>query len=317
MTTEMAPSEVSPDVNERFEAWLKDEPAEPEETADEEDGQVDELSAESNEEPDEGESEEDEADESEPVEKLVIDGEEFEYPKELAPLAEKLKGLEASLRSDHTRKTQEAAEMRKSVEAEQQHLHQEAAFIQQNTDLMVEWQTAAKQLKEYEGVDWGALAEQDIGAYTRHKEIRDSLRQRQQEIGNEFNNRKTYALNQNAQIMHQKRAETVNAVKRAIPNYDAETDKKAVQAAVKLGEKYGFKVDPQVLSQNLDPLIWVGLVELSKHFELVGKRPETKKQVAEAKHAKPSKPQKQVTQNRGDKIRKLLAQGRLREAAQI
>ena len=234
-------------------------------------------------EPEEGESEEGDGEESESGEKLVIDGEEFDVPAELAPVAKKLKAFEESVRADYTRKTQEAAAMRQDATNIQQKVQQEARFYQANTDLLVEWKTLDAQLKEYDAVDWASLAEQDIGAYSRHKEIRDSLRQRQQQVGNEFGQRKAAIDDQMVQAQSQRWQNTVNQVKTAIPNYDAAMDAKAVQAAVKLGEKYGFTVDTAALSKELNPLVWVGLVELSKHYDLIAKRPETAKRIAEVK----------------------------------
>lgn len=265
--------------------------------------------SESDEEPEEGEPEEEEGKESESGEKLVIDGEEFDVPAELAPAAKKLKAFEESVRADYTRKTQEAAAMRQEATTIQQKVQQEARFYQANTDLLVEWKTLEAQLKEYEGVDWAALAEQDIGAYSRHKEIRDSLRERQQKVGNEFGQRKAAIDEQQAQEHAQRWQNTVNQVKTAIPNYDAAMDAKAVQAAVKLGEKYGFTVDPKELSKELNPLVWVGLVELSKHYDLIAKRPETAKRIAEAPKAQP-KQGRPAPKTRHQEAEKRLKSGR-------
>lgn len=270
---------------------------------------------ESADEPDEGESEDEDA-ESESGEKFVIDGEEFAVPKELAPVAEKLKRYEESVRADYTRKTQEAAEMRKQAETLSQRVQQEAVFQQQNTELLVEWKSIDAQLKEYEGIDWAALAEQDIGAYSRHKEIRDGLRIKQQQVGNEFNNRQQYYGQQAEAERQQMRENTVAIVRKAIPHYDQSTDQKAVQTAIKLGEKYGIQVDAQTLSQNLDPLVWIGLVELSKYHDLVAKRPEAKKRVEAAPPAKLSRPAPKTRHQEAEKRLKA-GRGRIEDLAKF
>lgn len=300
MTTEIDPSGISiTDLADEFGEGEEIEEVEPEE---------EETDEESTEEPDEGESEEDDKAESETGDKFVIDGEEFAVPKELAPVAEKLKKYEESVRADYTRKTQEAAEVRKSAESLQQQVQQEAIFQQQNTELLVHWKTLDAQLKEYEGVDWAALAEQDIGAYSKHKEIRDGLRLEQQQVGEAFAQRRQQIEQQQAEAQQKQRESTVAIVRKAIPTYDQETDKKAVQTAIKLGEKYGIKIDAQTMSKNLDPLVWIGLVELSKYHDLIAKRPEVSKRVEQA--PAPAKLSRPAPKTRHQDAEKRLKSGR-------
>ena len=310
---EMQPvQEVSADIHERFDNWLSAD--EPTEEAEGDDEQTEIEAKETESENDQPEAEDEDEDSGDDLEVLTIDGEEIALPKEVA---EKVTKIQKRLEADYTRKTQEAAEMRKSAEQLQQRVQQDAAFNQQNTDLLVEWKSLDMQIKEYDEVDWAALAEQDIGAYSKHKEIRDNLRLQQQKVGQEFGNRQQFIESQKAEE-HKKQLEyTIATVRKAIPTYDKATDDKAVQTAVKLGEKYGIKVDPQLLSQTRDPLVWIGLVELSKYMDIVDKRPATNKQVASAPKITKSvaNTQKPSQQSRDQKIQKLLSQGRIREAA--
>ncbi len=310
---EMQPvQEVSADIHERFDNWLSAD--EPTEEAEGDDEQTEIEAKETESENDQPEAEDEDEDSGDDLEVLTIDGEEIALPKEVA---EKVTKIQKRLEADYTRKTQEAAEMRKSAEQLQQRVQQDASFNQQNTDLLVEWKSLDMQIKEYDGVDWAALAEQDIGTYSKHKELRDSLRLRQQQVGQEFGNRQQFIESQKAEE-HKKQLEyTIATVRKAIPTYDKATDDKAVQTAVKLGEKYGIKVDPQLLSQTRDPLVWIGLVELSKYMDIVDKRPTTNKQVTSAPKTTKSvaNTQKPSQQSRDQKIQKLLSQGRIREAA--
>lgn len=322
MTTETPQgTEVSQnDVHERFEAWLGEgsaEEADVEEAVEGEEVESEQAEEESAPESDEDQPEGDEEaeDSDDEYETLNIDGEEVTLPKKVA---EKVTAIKKRLEADYTRKTQEAAEMRRNAEQFNERVQAEAAFRQQNTELLVEWQTAANQLKEYEGVDWDALYEQDERTCRIHERKRDELLRKQQVIGQEFTQRQGFVEKQKAIEHSQKRQETIEVVKKAIPSYDKKTDDKAVQTAMKLGEKYGFKVDPQALSKNLDPFVWIGLVELSKYLDIVDKRPATSKQVSEApKMLKntSAQPKKSSTQSRADKIQKLLSQGRIRDAA--
>lgn len=322
MTTEneMQPQteEVSEStMDERLEAWLQSDDDE----AEEPEGEVASEQAEAEpevEESDEDQPDDEEAEDSEDeTETLTIDGEEVTLPKEVA---EKVTKAQKRLEADYTRKTQEAAEMRKSAEQLKQTVEQDAAFYQQNIDLLAEGKSIDAQLKEYESVDWAALAETDIGAYSKHKEIRDGLRERQQNVWQEFNNRKTFLQQQETERQKQQYAQTVDVVKRAIPDYFEKYDTKVVSVAESLATKYGMTIDKAQLQQmSRDPLVVLGLVELAKYYDLIAKRPESVKKVADApKPAKLAvKPQKSSVQSREQKIKSLLAAGRIREAAAL
>lgn len=287
------------------------------ESAEEVTEQQDESEPESSEESAQDESDEEEGEESEATgEKLVIDGEEFEVPTELAPLAAKLKGLESSLRADHTRKTQEAAEIRKAATNFYEQTKQTAAFQNENVGYLASLFATQNELATYENVDWATLAETDIVAYSKHKEIRDGLREKAYKINAELAQRQTLAQQQEEQARHQKWQSTIETVKRAIPTYDEATDQKAVKAAQALGAKYGIKVDGDQLRQMLDPLVWIGLVELSKYQDLVAKRPEISKKVAEAPKMK--KPLAPAAKPRNQEATKRLKQsGRVEDLAKF
>lgn len=276
----------------------------------------DEPEPESSEESEQDESDEEEGEESGPGEKLVIDGEEFEVPKELAPLAAKLKGLESSLRADHTRKTQEAAEIRKAATTFYEQTQKTAAFQTENVGYLASLVATQNELATYENVDWAMLKVQDRESYRDHKENYQELLNRANAINQTLAQRQTQAQQQEEQERHQKWRSTVETVRKAIPNYDQATDAKAVKAAQALGEKYGIKVDGEQLRQMLDPLVWIGLVELSKYQDLVAKRPEISKRVAEAPRMK--KPVAPAAKPRHQEAAKRLKQsGRVEDLAKF
>lgn len=315
--TEVSTNETA-DVHERFESWLNSDESQDEPAAEEGDVAPDEQAeaepeAESEEDqPAEVEAENSEADETET---LTIDGEEVTLPKEVA---EKVTKIQKRLEADYTRKTQEAAEMRRAATQSIEETKQLAAFQQENIGYLAELHSAQNELQAYENVDWASLAETDIAAYSKHKEIRDGLREKAYQLNAELQNRQRFMGERTAQEQQQKLQSVIDTVKRAIPTYDEATDRKAVQAAETLGKKYGIQVDTNTLKQMLDPLVWIGLVELSKYQDLVAKRPETHKQVQGAKPpVKPTGKPTSSEQSRAQKIQKLLSQGRIREAAQL
>lgn len=309
MTTEndMAPSEEVSITD------LADALDEPEELNSEEASTDDELAAESDE-PEEGESEEEEGEESD-GEKLVIDGEEFVVPKELAPLAEKLKGLENSLRADHTRKTQEAAEIRKAATQFHEQTQQVAAFQTENIGYLAQLQSLQSDLQAYENVDWAALAEQDIAAYSKHKEIRDGLREKAHQINSELENRQRFMAEKEQQEAKENHAKTVEAVKRAVPEYFEKYDNRVVKTVENLATKYGFTVDHAQLKRlSLDPLVVLGLVELSKYQDLVAKRPEVSKRIAAAPKMVKAVPAAAKPRNQ-EALKRLKQRGRVEDLA--
>lgn len=316
-TNEMQPvvkevSELS--IDDRLEAWLHsdDEVVEGEEVVDSEQAEAETAVVES----DEDQPTEEEAEDSEDDNQtLTIDGEEVSLPKDVA---EKVTKVQKRLEADYTRKTQEAAEMRKSAEQLKERVEQDATFYQQTTDLLVQGKSIELQLKEYENVDWPALAEQDIGAYSKHKEIRDGLRVQLQVVGQEFSQRQAAITEQQATEENQRHARTVETVTKAIPDYFEKYDKKVIGVAEALATKYGLKIDQDQLKKlSRDPFVVLGLVEISKYHDLLAKRPESVKKVAAVPAKVGAKPQKSSTQSRDIKIKSLLAAGRIREAAEL
>jgi hypothetical protein len=314
---DMQPSEVSGgDIHERLESWLNS----PEEPATEESADIAETGTQDQAQPETLEAEEPEGQaeaggETDAESTVVeVDGEEFDLPKEVA---EKVATVKKRMEADYTRKTQEAAELKRSAVAMQQTLQQQATFQQQNMADLVEYKTVVNQLKEYDKVDWAALAETDIIAFNKHREVRDQLRYQAQQMGDEFGQKFQHTQAQQVQAINQARKSCIETVQNAIPEYDSALDQKAVKAAERLAKKFKLPFDATVLSQSTDPLTWIGLTELAKYYDILDKSGNVKKQVAEApKLSVKAKPQTQQS-NRESKRRELLKAGRIREAAAL
>lgn len=103
-----------------------------------------------------GDSDEEKAPEEE-IEDIEIDGKKFQLPKSSAETLKK----ERLMHADYTRKTQDAAEERRHLEAERNE------FVNQRQMHLEEMQTVGRlvniqdSLAEYEQVDWNALTSQD------------------------------------------------------------------------------------------------------------------------------------------------------------
>lgn len=323
MADEMTPAssgEVSGDINDRFEAWLNASDDEPQEDIAEEavEGEVEQLAEDGSNDPSINEdNQEEQSEEDSGTVKLVIGGKEVDVPNEIASVVEEMR---VSLEADHTRKTQEAAEIRKQAQVMQQQLVQETEFYRQNIEVAADLRALQKRLAEYDNVDWGALAEQDLVLYTRHKEKRDGMREELHALERDISARVEAVKQHQSQKLTQDIAATAEIVQRAIPDYMQKYDSRVVSAAEELAAKYGMKIDRAKLTEMAcDPVVVLGLVELVKYQDLLKSKPNVTKKVANTPVAQfnGNKSVKKQSQQNDSKMRSLLKAGRLREAAEL
>jgi hypothetical protein len=111
-------------------------------------------------------------------EELDIDGDPIRVPK---TLAEKLKAR-MMMQADYTQKTQSLAEQRKALEVERQATQWEAETKQQLFQEEAQLFTVRQRLEQFQGVNWAALAQQDMqqhavmqADYTQLKDFHDRL----------------------------------------------------------------------------------------------------------------------------------------------
>jgi hypothetical protein len=111
-------------------------------------------------------------------EELDIDGDPIRVPK---TLAEKLKAR-MMMQADYTQKTQALAEQRKALEVERQATQWEAETKQQLFQEEAQLLTVRQRLEQFQGVNWAALAQQDMqqhavmqAEYTQLKDFHDRL----------------------------------------------------------------------------------------------------------------------------------------------
>jgi hypothetical protein len=217
----------------------------PEETQDNlEDQELDaEGDEDSDEEGDEPESDEESEEDLEDDDESDFEG--FEIEGEVASVEQILEWKASGLRqADYTRKTQEVAEQRKAVEAEQQ---QTAQLNQQYIDALEQQQIALHQLYQGEGFSDEDLAKvrEDYGLeeYINRKEMRE---QRQQELGALFQHieaAKQQQAEMEAQQKQQRLQESYQKIAEAIPDYADEEKGKALRegvAAILTSDEFGF-----------------------------------------------------------------------------
>lgn len=193
----------------------------------------------SDDEDDDGESdgEQDDDDGSEPEAEaetvtLDVDGQSYEVP---AALKDKF-----LMQQDYTRKTQEVAELRKSVEARAAQVDQLANVTQEELDVRVQYENVTRQLEQYSQVDWQQLENEDIVAAGSHFRQYQQLRELQGQLlqkGQQISQQRSASIEQ---MTASRLQETAEFASKNLPNWSQELDAEITNFAVK---ELGFDVD--------------------------------------------------------------------------
>jgi hypothetical protein len=123
------------------------------------------------------------------LEELDYNGNRYKVPKELAPLIAKADSMQA----DYTRKTQEAAEMRRAAEARFAEVQNEAEINHEMINEISQLNSVTSRLSQYQSVNWQQWQAQDPQAaqagmaemmqlQNAHNELRGNVDSRRAEI---------------------------------------------------------------------------------------------------------------------------------------
>jgi len=227
----------------------------------------------------EDEVEEEDSDEEQPAQsvKLKVNGEEIEKPlDEVVALAQQ--GL------DYTKKTQEVAEQRKSVEALQEQLkmqEQQFAEQQQLNSLLIE--DVAKitaldqQLSQYADVDWQKLTDSDFVEAQKQYMAYNQLQQERNNLVSQFEAKRQEAVTKHQSALAERIKKGKEVLAKEIPNWSPET----TQSVITTGKEYGFTDDE--MNAIVDPRHVKVLYDAMQWRKLQSKKPVVKKKVASAK----------------------------------
>lgn len=207
--------------------------------------------------------------------------EDVEYEGTAYKLPRELK--EALMRNaDYTRKTQEVAESRRTLEAQheavkaqQQVLQEEAAFQQVAQQDMAEIAGLQSALKQYDGLDWTALSQSDpVQAQTlwfQYQQARDKVSQLQGGLRDkyqQFQQKKQEAMAQAFQ-------KGLEVLKRDIPNWSPELAKEIREAGI---QHYGYQAGE--LENVYDPRFVKLLADAAAYRKLQAQKPDLTRRVA-------------------------------------
>jgi hypothetical protein len=217
--------------------------------------------------------------------------EEVEYEGELYQVPPKLK--EGIIRhQDYTRKTQEVAEQRRMVEYKQKELmlaESDRKFSEAARTETSELAQIDAQLRQYSAVDLRQLSMED--AFRVKMEV-DTLKEKRQALDSTLQ-QKYQQWQQEVQKSHQELIQHgLEAVKKAIPNFSADTVKEIQEAAVRDG------YSESEVQSILDPRYVKTLWKAAQYDKLVSQRNNGKAAVQKAppiQKVTPSNPMSQQT----------------------
>jgi hypothetical protein len=172
-------------------------------------------------------------------EEVEYEGTKYKVPKELK---------DALLRqSDYTRKTQEVAEQRKSVEVQQQQMQQQAQLQQVAFKEYATMVNADQQLEQYKALDWQALIDRDpVEAMKLDRQMRQL-----QDTRNTAQSRITQIQQASAIQAQQETAKRLEEGRAAVQRDIKDWSPELAQKLTDHGKSYGFTDNE--LSQVTDP----------------------------------------------------------------
>lgn len=190
--------------------------------------------------------------------------------------------------SDYTRKTQEVAEARKQLEAQQAFVQQQAVFHQQSAQEFAQLQAVDNQLSQYQSIDWAAALDQDpIGAnkaYIQFQQLQQARSQMAQALGQRQQQFQQAEAQQTAQAMEATR-QHVQQLPGWTPQVDIELDK------FTQGLPQFARVE---IAKN--PAIYEMVMKAWRYDQLQNTRPQVEKRVASLpKPVKPGSSESRVT----------------------
>ncbi|MGR9384908.1 hypothetical protein [Rhizobium leguminosarum] len=219
--------------------------------------------------------ESDEDGEQQPVEPELVD---VEYEGKVHKLPPELK--DALLRTaDYTRKTQEVAEQRKAIEAQKAEVDRAYQTSQEVIEARAIIHNVDSQLKQYEGVNWQQLENEDPMAAMSHWRQFQQLKEQRGKVAQYLDKTQAEMSEQLAQETDKRLRETRAFAEKEIPGWTPDVDVKIVSFAEK---DLGFTREQ--LRNSLSPAVYKTL-----HLAMIG---------AEAikRTTTPPKQQQQATQ---------------------
>jgi hypothetical protein len=248
----------------------------------------------------EQQAEPDESGDEELVE-TEFEGKRYKVPAELK---------EALLRqSDYTRKTQEVAEMRRTVEQQAQLFQQQQQVFASNFDKAAELKEIQNRLSQFDQIDWQTLSDQDPVQAQKLFIARQNLERQAQAKSQEFQQ----STHQYQQLVKQTRDQQLQVAAKELMQRVPEYNSKIADKIRATTKSYGYSEDE--LAFVTDPRLVHILHDFQVLRDLHNKMPVALKKVAEA--PKVVKPQAQAPKPKPNQaaLQRLKSNGRVEDLA--
>lgn len=214
--------------------------------------------------------------EEEGGEEVEFGGMAYKLPKPIAEVVRKAESFQA----DYTRKTQEAAEIRRAAEEKARFLDRMEKVRSEQFESVVALQSVQSQIKQLEAIDWNELARSDQSEFLRLDRMQRTLVQQQNDLKETLRNAagtETAAVSEFKAEMLRRGAEEL---KRDIKGWNADKAKAITENA----KVYGFSDDE--LGEITDARFVKALHDAMQWRQLQASKPGIEKKVAGARPMK-------------------------------
>lgn len=223
LSTEQAAQSLLARWNSRQTADADDSESEPTEAADDGD------------EPRAEQSDEDQAPERDDEPEAQVESTEYELefagakfklkPEDLPAKFGELQAKAKELEGGATRRFQEAAELRKALEAEREQIQQLGRIATQHTELLADMRSTQREIEQLQQVDWNALSDSDPVTAQKAMARLMTLQNAQQRIGAQINDARYQMQQSDAQMRQQWAQRGTEQLSKMIPNFGDATKK--------------------------------------------------------------------------------------------
>jgi hypothetical protein len=223
-----------------------------------------------------------------------------DLPAKFGELQAKAKELEGGA----TRKFQEAAELRKSLEAEREQIQQLGRIATQHTELLADMRSTQREIEQLQGVDWNALSDSDPVTAQKAMARLMTLQNVQQRIGAQIQDARMQMQQSDVQMRQQWAQRGTERLSQLIPNINDATKKELAEF---IGQR---DLTPMGKEALWDPEVVAAFHDAMKYRAMKQAAPAEKRAVDAPKTLRPGTAATPITgqKQRVDEARKRLRQ---------
>jgi len=254
---------------------------------------------------------EEETSEAEEAEEIEFDGKKLAIPPGTPPtLVTAVKKMADDLKADYTRKTQEAAEEKRTVAIKAQAVQAQEQLLNANFQRAVALKAAQDKLSQYDKLDWQSIAQQDPAQATQLNLAQQQLSREVQKLYAEWQ----HGESERSRITDAQRRQAIEEGQRELQKHIPKWSPEVQKAIAENTKSYGYT--DEELASVTDPRLVRVLHDALQWRKLQSEKPKAMQKVAEApKVIKPAAPQvKKPNQSAIDRLKR---NGRVEDLASL